>query len=113
MELVKKSSASKFVGSSTTTIFEYLMNESTINGAIAVINGRYPEKGYAKNTISKELVYILEGKGVIGFPDKEIVIKKGDCLILQPNEIYYWNGTMKLFMACTPAWKPEQHEITD
>ena len=111
MQLVKYKDTNRFSASASTTIFEYLMNESAINGAAAVIRGRYPEKGFATNTVSKELVLVLEGSGFIGFEDKKVAIEKDDVILLAPNEKYYWEGNLTLFMACTPAWKPEQHKL--
>lgn len=111
MQLVKIADAQKVPASPSTTIFEYMMDESAINGATAIIRGRYPEKGFATNSISKELVLVLEGNGVIGFEDKKVAIEKDDVLLLNPNEKYYWEGNLSLFMACTPAWKPDQHKL--
>ena len=55
MNLVKKSQTNKFAACQSTTIFEYLMKDPEISGAVAKINGRYPETGFSLNEKSKEL----------------------------------------------------------
>lgn len=111
MERVKESQAEKFESSPTTTIFEYRMGDKQINGAIAEINGRYPEEGRVVNEESKEMVFVLEGGGKVVVEGREIQFQKGDLLLIVPGEKYFWEGEMKIFMANTPAWKPEQHKF--
>lgn len=111
MEFVKKSQAKKFKSISSTTIWEYEMEDGQINGAIAEINGRYPEKGRVVNEESKELVFVLEGKGRLVVEGKEIRFGKGDLLLISPGERYFWQGKMKILMANTPKWRKEQHEF--
>ena len=113
MEIVRKSKAKKFKSVSSTTIWEYEMKDGQINGAIAVIDGRYPEKGRVVNEESKELVFVLEGKGRLVIEGKEIKLHEGDLLLIEPGERYFWQGKMKIFMANTPKWKPEQHKFVN
>lgn len=111
MEFVKKCQAKKFKGIPSTTIWEYQMKEDGINGAVAQINGRYPEKGRVVNEESKELVFILEGKGRLVIESREIKFQKGDLLLILPGERYFWEGETRLFLANTPKWRPEQHKF--
>ncbi|MBL7159918.1 cupin domain-containing protein [Candidatus Microgenomates bacterium] len=113
MEFVKKSKAKKFKSVPSTTVWEYEMKDEEINGAIAKINGRYPEKGRVVNEESKELVFVLEGKGRLVIEGKEIQFQKGDFLLILPGERYFWQGKMKIFMANTPKWKPDQHKFVN
>lgn len=87
------------------------MTDPIINGAVADIRGRYPESEFTCNTVCREIVYVIEGKGIIGLIDKEVSITTGDVLLLLPNEKYYWQGTLKLFMATSPKFDPAQHII--
>jgi hypothetical protein len=34
-------------------------------------------------------------------------------ILIEPEEKYYWDGNFTLFVPCTPAWYPEQHEEID
>lgn len=111
MHLVKQNQTNKINASPSADIFEYLMDDPSINGATAIIKGRYPEQGFAVNTVSKELALVLEGKGIVGLEKGETQIERGDVLLLQANEKFYWNGNITIFTVCSPAWKPEQHII--
>jgi len=112
MEFVSLKKSTSLQPTSTTTIHEYMMTDPIINGAVADIQGRYPEKGFVVNTTSREIVYVIDGSGIVGLLDKEVSITVGDVLLLLPNEKYYWQGTLKLFMATTPRFDPAQHNIT-
>lgn len=93
---------------------EYSFDDNVIDLGIATITARFPETGYCYNEISKELIYVLEGTGKIGFEDKEIAFQKGDAILIQPNEKYYWESSYCVVsMSCTPAWSPKQHKISE
>lgn len=111
MKFIKKSQSKKIVGGKSTIIWEYMLGDDDINGAIAEINGRYPDKDRVVNETSKELVYILSGKGNLVVEDKETKFSSGDMLIINQGEKYYWQGSFTIFMANTPKWTPQQHKI--
>ena len=78
------------------------------------INGRYHEKGYFSNLECEELCYVLEGKGTIyKRDDKDFGFEKGDIIFINKNDIYYWEGSFKLAIICTPAWNKEQCKLFD
>ncbi len=87
---------------------EYETNDKDINIAKSQINGRYPEEGRIANTICKEIVYVANGKGSVFIEDKEIKLNKDDVVLIEPNEKYYWEGSLTLIPACYPAWTPKQ-----
>lgn len=111
MKIVKKSEVVKFEHGQTCTANEYPVNDKDINVAIIELNGRYPEKGCAMNEISKELAYVMAGSGKIVVENNETEVAEGDLVLVNPGEKFYWEGNMKLFMPCTPAWNPEQYKI--
>lgn len=113
MKITRETEAIKFENSSICKGIEYPFGDKDINFAIAIINGRYPQKGYCTNEECKELVYVLEGKGKLNKIDEIIEFKKGDTILIDKKEIYYWDGKFKIAMPCTPAWYPEQHKIID
>jgi len=113
MQLVTKTQSTPFKNSETCTAYEYAMAETAINGAVIELTGRYPTTGRATNSISKELVYVTRGSGTIAVDGQETSLVQGDQILIQPGEKYYFNGTMQLYIACTPAWKPTQHMYTD
>lgn len=113
MKLVLNNNSTAHQNSATCTAYEYNTGEPAINGARITLTGRYPETGTAFNTVSKELVYVLQGEGRAIVQGQPMALAPGDQLLIEPNETYYFDGTMELFIACTPAWKPEQHQYTD
>jgi len=96
--------------SSSCTVHEYPIGDHDINGAVAHVHGRYPEQGFVANTEVKEMAYVISGSGKLCFNTIEIILNTGDTVIINPGEKYYWQGDMQLFLACTPAWYPEQHK---
>lgn len=111
MNIIKKSDATIFSNSDTCSGVEFPFDDKDINIAIAVINERYPVKGYVTNEVCKEIVYILGGSGHIGMNGKEDVLEVGDAILINPGEKYYWRGdNMQLIMICSPAFYLEQHK---
>lgn len=113
MKFVPNNNSTAHQNSATCIAYEYDTNEPAINGARIVLAGRYPETGMAFNTVSKELVYVLQGEGQATIGGHTTALASGDQLLIEPNETYWFDGTMELFIACTPAWRPEQHRYTD
>ena len=113
MHIVKQKKTRRVDASPTTSVEEYIMQETSISGATAIVYGRYPEKGYAINTTCHELALVLSGNGYIGTTRTKTAIELGDCILLQPKEKYYWDGHMAIFIVCTPKWKPRQHTFTN
>ena len=113
MKLINKEETSKYKNSNNCIATEYPMNDKDINIAIIDITGRYPTKGRVVNNKCKEIVYVIKGKGKVFVDNKEISLEKGDMILIEPKEKYYWDGNFTLFVPCTPAWYPEQHEEVD
>ncbi len=111
MQIVKYTDINKVPAAESTTIWEYATKDKDISGAVAQINGRYPEKGFAVNEKSKELVFVLSGNGKLLTPTSQKDIDLGDVILLDKNEPFAWSGGMTIFMATTPAFDPKQHKI--
>jgi hypothetical protein len=111
MQIVKYTDIKKVTPASSATIWEYDSKDQDISGAVAQINGRYPESGFATNGF-KELVFVISGNGIIVTPSGRKDIDLGDEILLDKNEQYAWEGNMTLFMATTPAFDPKKHKIT-
>lgn len=109
MELVSKNQAKQFKNSDACIATEYKMKDRDINGAVVEVLGRYPEKGRVTNEKCKELAYIIKGSGKIVVEGEEIELKEEDLIMFEPGERYYWEGNLKMFVSCSPAWYPEQH----
>ena len=110
MKIVRKNETKEFKNSDQCTVIEYPLNDKDINGGVGKITGRYPEKNRVVNTKCKELGYIISGSGKVVVEGKEYLFNTGDVVLIEPGERYYWEGDFEVFMPCTPAWYPEQHQ---
>lgn len=114
MQIIKNENAIKGANSDKCKTLEYSFVDKDIDLGVAVITGRYPESGYCKNIVSKELIYVLEGTGTLYFENESINFSVGDSILIDSNEKYYWDTTYcKVSMTCTPAWTEEQHILTE
>lgn len=89
---------------------EYPHGDKDIWGAVIKVNGRYPEKGVTVNLVCKELVYILNGNGKLVVNGKVTKVKKGDQMVIDKGEKFFWEGKLTMFMPCAPTWYAQQHK---
>ena len=110
MKVVKKNEAKNIRNSDTSKLLEYSigLKDKDIDFCINTISGRYPKIGYCTNEKCKEICYVLEGKGTLNKEDEMVNFEAGDVILIDKNEIYYWNGDCEIIMICTPAWYKEQ-----
>ena len=112
MKTIKSREGIKGNNSDKCKTIEYSFDDKDIDLGVAIITGRYPENGFGINTISKELIYVLESHGKLYFENKCIEFSKGDAVLIDNNEKYYWESEYcKVSMTCTPAWSKEQYKI--
>lgn len=112
MKVIKKENAANGANSELCKTIEYSFGDKDIDLGIATITGRYPDKDYCVNLVSKELIYVLEGSGKLCFEDKIVEFNVGDSILIDNNEKYYWETDYcKVTMSCTPAWTEEQHKL--
>lgn len=114
MKVIKYNNALKGKNSDKCKTLEYSFMDKDIDLGIATISGRYPDKGYGVNLISKELIYVIEGSGTLNFKNEKIEFSEGDSILIEPNEKYYYDTEYcKISMSCTPAWSMEQHKLVE
>lgn len=91
-----------------------LGNIGVIDGADILINGRYPEHGYAQNQQSSFVIRVMDGTGIIASRDSNVNLTEGDVVFVEKGEVYYFEGQgLRLFMASTPAWNLEQYSSAE
>jgi len=110
MKIILKNQTKKFQNGKNCTAWEYPLGDKDINGAVIELSGRYPETGEVMNKVCKELAYVIKGEGRVVIENQEFNISKGDLVMIEPGEKYYWEGKMTMFVPCVPAWYPEQHQ---
>lgn len=73
MKVIKHNSALKCKNSDRCKTLEYSFMDKDIDLdlGIATISGRYPDEGYGVNLISKELIYVIEGNGILNFENEK------------------------------------------
>lgn len=114
MKVIKLKDAVTGKNSDVCKTLEYSFDDKDIDLGIATITGRFPSSGYAYNEISRELIYVLEGKGTLNFKDSCVEFSKGDAILIMPEDRYYFDTEYALIsMSCTPAWSHEQHKIEE
>lgn len=110
MKIIHKNQTKKFNNSESCVAIEYPMEVEDFNGTIVELSGRYPSKGRVVNLKCKEMSYVVEGAGKVVVEGKEISLSKGDLVLIESGEKYFWDGKLTLFVSCAPAWYPEQHK---
>ena len=110
MKLIKQNQANEINNSDTCRVLEYPFDEKDINGSVVGVNGRYPESGFVMNEVCKEIVYIISGSGSLTVNNTRVDFNEGDSLFVDAGENYFWEGSFTSYMACTPAFYPEQHK---
>jgi hypothetical protein len=85
-----------------------------MGAAVIAVKGRYPERNFLVNEITKELVYITSGQGQLLSPDgAEHSFKTGDAVFVSNGEAFAWEGDFTGFFANTPVFDPAQHKEVD
>ncbi len=111
MKVIKSNVAIKNSNSNKCKTIEYSFNDNELDLGLATITGRYQDFGYCVNEISKELIYVLDGKGKLIFEDNIIEFSKGDSILIYPKERYYWDSDYCIItMTCNPSWTKEQYK---
>lgn len=110
MKRIRKTETTIFKNGKHCVAIEYPLGDKSINGAVIKLNGRYPDKGRVVNEVCKELAYVIEGKGSVTVENRLVSLVKGDQILIEPGERYFFEGNLTMFVPCTPAWYPEQHK---
>ena len=113
MKIIKHEDAEQGTNLDNCKTIEYSFGDKDIDLGVAVITGRYPEKGYCTNEECQELCYVLEGEGTINRKDETINFKQGDVIFIEKKDVYFWNGNCKLALVCNPAWSKDQCKLLD
>jgi len=110
MKILYRNQAREYSNSPNCSGFEFNLGVKDIDGAVVSVAGRYPEVGQVVNEECREIAYVIEGKGQVVIEEKLFNIQSEDLIVIDKGERFYWEGTFKLFIYCTPAWSHEQHK---
>jgi hypothetical protein len=110
MKHISQSEAEVFKKGAVTS-YEYSTDSTTLNVAPIIIDGRYPESGFTKNTEVDAIVHVVSGLGKVGLKNgTEYSLVKNDQIHLLVDEAYYFEGSLEIIYAANPPWTPEQTE---
>jgi hypothetical protein len=89
---------------------DFPIDTNSSNISEIVLTKRYPEQGFALNTKSEMVVYVLNGK--VHY-NQEAILETGSIILVKINEKYYWQpiGKVTLLIFSTPPWTPEQQTL--
>jgi len=113
MKISLKQQATERKNSEVCVVTKHDIEDATLDFAIVKINGRYPDQGRVTNTQCKEIVYVHQGNGKVVVNHKEYQLNTGDAVLIEAGEKFFWEGSMNLFISCTPAFTIDQHQQVD
>jgi mannose-6-phosphate isomerase-like protein (cupin superfamily) len=112
MRIVKRKDSKEIKNSETCIATEYPIDDKDINIALVkILKDRYPQEGWAVNEVCKEMVFITKGSATITTEEGSVDLRKGDVVLVEPGEKYYWEGNFEMIVPCSPAWYVGQHKI--
>lgn len=113
MKILENKDCKKCKKNDSCELYEYPTAESNSNleMSIAKISGKYPDRGYCINLVCKEIIYIIEGEGIIYEEEKENRFKKGDIIIIKNGERFKWDAHCTISVCYVPEWNPNQYDI--
>ena len=104
----------KFTNSATCHGVSFSVSDSPVDLAEITIEGWYPEVGWARNLEVHEMVCVVQGRGSLLLRDGETTeLAEGDVVHVPAGEWFAWRGDMRILMACSPAFSPEQYETEE
>lgn len=106
---INRVSGKEFSNSASCQVTEYgSVGEADM--AEALINGRYPEIGFAVNHESNMMVRVIAGTGIIAVRGAEYELHPGSVVCVDKETPYYYEGnSLHIVMVCSPAWTLEQY----
>lgn len=112
--IVKKSEAKAISEGASSVFYEYKLPGKLVCIGVSEIHGRYPEKGFDIDETVEGCWYVEQGTGFIGIGNEEHALEPGDVISLPANEKFYIIGNhLRLVVASSPPWYPEQHKHID
>jgi hypothetical protein len=94
---------------------DFPLDTKLSNVSEITLSTRYPESGYALNTVSEMVVYILKGEIALTQNVQERIYSKGEVALVKANAKYFWvpQKSATLLIFSTPPWTPEQQKLFD
>jgi mannose-6-phosphate isomerase-like protein (cupin superfamily) len=107
--IIKMGERKKSDNGKSCVAYEYPLGDREIDVAFIEVDGRYPSVGCVTNTVVKETVFVIEGRGKVVIDDIEHLLGDHDAILILPKQKYFFDGKFKLVVSCSPAWYAAQH----
>ena len=111
IKLIKKNEGITRKISETYQVTNFLTKDSSENVSLAVSEATNHSET-TKNIRSDRVYYVLEGKLIVKKNDKEFVAEPGDTIFIPKNTEYHFEGTFKAILINSPAFRPEDEQIS-
>ena len=76
-----------------------------------LVNSIQGHDSYSYNSVSTHIYHVLEGEGTFIVEDKQIPVKKGDSITIDPGKVFYYSGIMLMTFEMLPNFKEENNHI--
>lgn len=91
---------------------DFPLDTARANVSKIELSARYPEAGYALNTKSEMVVYVLDGAAVL-VREKRRKLRKDSVALIKAGEKYFWqpHDSVTLLIFSTPPWTSDQQRL--
>ncbi len=111
MKYVCKKSEARAVSEPSSVFYEYHLPAKTVSIGVSEINGRYPETGFEIDEQVEGCWYVEQGTGAVWIQEVLYPLELGDVVSVPQGEKFYIEGNnLRLIVASSPLWSPEQHK---
>ena len=111
IQIIKKNQGIARKISKNYQVTNFLTKDSSENASLAVSEATNHSET-TKNIRSDRVYYVLEGQLVVKKNNKEFVAKRGDVVFIPKNTEYHFEGTFKAILINSPAFNPQDEQIS-
>lgn len=112
--VIKKHQSTPIKEGDNSTIWDYPMPSEETGISYQILNGRKPEKGWYRNTVCREIIFVIDGKASVNIDDDEFDLSSGDVVILEVGQKHFGNyHNTRLITVTSPNWYEEQCKIIE
>ena len=109
MKKISSDNNSKYEHSKKCIAYEYGIDNECCSICRSVIAGRYPKQDYIVNKQVDEILYIVQGNGIIASDNQIIHFNANDVITIGKGEKFYFDAHAVVVAICTPPWYASQH----
>lgn len=110
--VIKKQEATPIQANIQSTIWDYPLPSEDTGLTYQILHGRLPEKGWYRNKVCYELLFIIKGTARLNIDEIEYEAMEGDVVVLKPGQKHYGNySQVSLITITSPNWYEEQCEL--